>query len=681
MKKLLALILALLAIVATFASCGDESSSSSADSSSSETSSSEESSSSESKAPTESSNKKDENKYPEVSKIEYDVNINQTVNTNVFNTWTDFGNAGEAIDYSVATDVDVSKGITNITAPGIYRLYGTTTKGHVKVDIDRLDETAPLEKVILIFDNINITSYSDAASIPPIYSKGCDLTIIIPKGTNNTITDTKTNSQKGAIYVKTGNLTIEGEGTLKVTAVHKNAIFNTKSITVNGGVFDLSAEYHGIYGESGLVINTGDFKILSGKSAIKSGEYEVENLPEQNVLGGITINNGKFSIDSQGNAIDCYGSITINGGGYNIESAKDGINATDKIVFGGTEANTVMIIEAKEDGIKVKSDATIDPNAEIVPNIKITGKTNIKIIADNDAIQATDIEIDIDGVMYLKTNAKFVEDMENGEYILDNKEYYKVDRTLYDGKTFFKIDGSNKGITAKNSITIKNGQIAIDADEEAIETSDGSQEDASTINKIVISGGVLNLDSRESAVKADNAITVSGTAKVNVIKSDKGLNADAVTIDNGTVILVSIKDSIDADNTIVNNGTVYLFDKVDYPSDGTFVVNAGTVICISTTKNPKAPSTAASKIIAKSIEAPAQYKFGSYINIKGGSLDIVLKLPKNYSEKLSVVVTSADVTAGNYSISAGTYVNGSVANLVCTGGTFTASSTETASVQ
>lgn len=670
-------------------SCGDDETSSSESSSSQESSSStnEETSSKDSQSST-SEKPTDDNKYPEVPKIEYNVSVGQTVNTNVFNDLTSFKNEGEAVDYSTATDVDVSVGITNIVQPGTYRLHGTTTKGHVKIDIDRIDDTAPLEKVILILDNVNITSYSDASSIPPIYSKGCELTIIIPKGTTNTITDTKTNTQKGAIYVKTGNLTIEGEGTLKINAVYKNAIFNSKTLTVNGGVFDIVSEYHGIYGEDGVVINTGDFKIVSGKSAINSGEFEETNLPEQNVVGSVTINGGKFDIDAQGDAIKAYGSIYINGGGYNIETEKDGLDATEKIVFGDDEKNTVMIIDAKGDGMTAGPKtadgdvATTETSTEIVPNIVIKGKTNIKILTAGDGIDAIDVEIDMNGVLYIKTDAKFVEDMSHGDYILDNKEYHKVDRTLYTGKMFFAIEGSSKGIKATNSIKIKNGQIAIDADEDAIVTTDGKSGTSATVNTIEISGGVLNLDARESAIKADVSITISGTAKVNAVKSDKGLNAMNVTINNGTVSLVAISDSIDATKTVVNNGTVYLFDKVDYPTDGgSFEVNGGTVICISTTKNPKAPTSSVSKVVTKAIENSSEYGFGKYINIKGGSIDVVLKLPKKYVEKISVVVVSPNVTAGTYTISAGDYVDGSVANLVCSGGTFTASTTESATIQ
>ncbi len=683
MKKLLALILALLMMVAVFASCDDETPSSSSSPEDPSSSSEPPSSDTTSDPSSSSSSSKDDKEYPDVPKIDYSVNINQTVNSSVFSSLDSFGNEGEAEAYSNAISKDVSVGITNISAPGIYHLTGTTTKGYIKIDIDRPNPEAPLEDVVIVLDNVSITSYPDASSIPPIYSKGCNLTIILPKGSTSTITDTKTNLEKGAIYVKTGNLTIDGEGTLKVNATYKNAIFNTKTLTINGGVFDIVAEYHGIYGESGLVINSGDFTTDTAKSALKSGEYEVNNLAEQNVLGSIEINGGKFNLEANGNAIDCYGNVTINGGGFNIETDKDGINATGDIVFGDNEKNTVMIIDAKETGIKANSklDTTDGEGIKGTAKVQIGGKTSIKITTITDGIDAYDIEIDTLGVIYIKTDAKFVEDKSGGDYILDNKEYHRVDRALYEGKAFFSIDGSAKGIRADNKIVIKGGQIGIDSDEDAIVSTDGKKGDSATVNTVEISGGSINLDSRESAIKADNSITISGTAKINIIKSDKGVNAKNVTINAGTVIVVAISDAIDATTTTINDGAVYLFDKVDVATGGTFTVAGGTVVCMSTTNNPKEPTSSTPKLISASIEDSSEYVFGSYINIKGTGLDVVLKIPKSYAEKLSVVVASSNVVAGDYTISVGSYANGSISNLVCTDGTFTASSSQTVTVQ
>lgn len=672
MKKILALIIALMCVFCAFMSCSDDTETTSSSESESASESQQQSSSVAQSSSSSSQFVEDTSKkYPEVPQIDINVNVDTVVGTDVFEDLSSFKNEGKLESYGgTIQTIDISKGENNIVAPGTYKLTGITTKGYVKIVIPRPDDTAPLEKVTLILDNVQITSSTDVSSIPPIYSKGCNLEIVIPKDTVNTITDTTTNQEKGAIYVKTGDLTISGEGTLKVNAVHKNAIFNTKKITVNGGIFDLTAKYHGIYGEGGVkstvedkpenhvgvVINTGDFKIKAEKSAIKSGDYEETNLPDQNVLGSITINGGKFDLETKGNAISCYGSVSINGGGYKIVSANDGINATADVIFDG-ENPTVMVIDAKDNGIKSDTD------------VNILGNTSIKILSIHDGIDANNIEIDTTGTLYIKTNASFIQDMANGEFILHNKSYHKVDKVAFEGKVFYAVDGSSKGIDAAQSLTIKNGKIGIDSNESALNG-----------NSVTIDNGIIYLSSQESAVKATAEIKYNN-GFVNVMRSYKGLNASDVTVKAGTLVLVAIADAIDAENTTVDGGTLYLYDKVDYPNDGSFVVTAGTVVCLSTTNNPKTPTASSNKYIAKSIESSAGYVSNSYVQIKGEGIDVTLKLPKKYSEKLSVVVVSPGVVTGTYTISVGQCTGGSISNLVYTGGTFTASSTESVVVE
>ena len=132
----------------------------------------------------------------------------------------------------------------------------------------------------------------------------------------------------------------------------------------------------------------------------------------------------------------------------------------------------------------------------------------------------------------------------------------------------------------------------------------------------------------------------------------------------------------------IEGGTTYLFDKVDLPAEGgVFEVKGGTLVCISTTKNPKTPTSSTSKVISKAIENSSGYSFGSFISISGEDFEVVFKLPKKYTEKVSVVVTAPAITAGDYEISVGTYEDGSVSNLVCSGGLFTATSTEKVTIE
>lgn len=686
MKKILTLILALLMVASCIVACNNEETPSSS-TSLAPTSSVTPPTSSE--GPSSSTPPVDDDNPPTsadgIVKIDYAVDVNQSFNSSLFNDLSSFGNSDVAMDYPDATPADVTGGI-KIEVPGIYRIYGSSTVNGIEIDIDRADKEAALQEVVLVLAGARIENSADAL-VAPIISKGCNVRIILLDGTENVIIDNRpvdgtTSSEKGAIYVKTGNLTIEGSGLLKIDTKYKNAIFCTKSITIEGGVFDLTSNYNGIYASGerlntdspdfvgGLTINSGDFTINSKRAGLKAGELDEETATD--IKGKLVINGGKFNIKSTRNAIDCYGEIIVNGGGFKIESSADGINATDKVTF-AQDTNTVMIINSADSGVKCDN------------TVLISDLTNLKIVSKKDGIDAKDVEIDIaGGVVYIVTNPSFVEDMETGEYIRDeNKEYHKIDPLLYPDEVLYSVAGSAKGIDASNSIIIKNGIIAIDSVEEAIDCCDGDVIDEATVNTITIAGGMLSLDTSENAIKADNSITISGTTtQLSVLRADKALNADNITISEARVALVAISDAIDSDNVVVNSGEVYLFDKVDLPAEGgTFAVNGGTVVCLSTTKNPNLPTSTTYTILSKTIENPVDYVYGNYANIKGGAIDITLLIPKSYAEKLSVVVLSSQVTAGEYTISAGSYTDGKMSMFVCHDGTFVAKTSESVTVQ
>jgi hypothetical protein len=111
---------------------------------------------------------------------------------------------------------------------------------------------------------------------------------------------------------------------------------------------------------------------------------------------------------------------------------------------------------------------------------------------------------------------------------------------------------------------------------------------------------------------------------------------------------------------------------------GDFVVNGGQIVCISTTNKPKEPTVMSIPVFAVAIEDEKDYVYGNYMQILIEGLDeIVIKIPKSYAEKLSVVVVSEDITSGDCTVSVGSYEGGIPKNLLCTGGTFTATKTET----
>ncbi|MGM9646292.1 MAG: carbohydrate-binding domain-containing protein [Eubacteriales bacterium] len=623
----------------------------------------------------------DNKKDPTAGRIEHSVNVDQAINLGVFDAEDIFGNEGTSKQYSNVTDIDVSHLASGgnsykISSGGCYRLTGKSNNGQIYVNASGQD-------VVLILDNLSLIYKGNE---PAIFAEKCNsVTIILVN--ENTVADSSTNLKKGAIYVKSCGLTLDGTGTLNVTGNFKSGIFNTKELVINGGQYNINAKYHGIYGEQKLTINGGKFNITSEKSGLKSGDYD-ETAPLEAVVGSVVINSGSITIDATTNGISSYGGVEINGGRIAIKASSDGIDATENILINppilvdaieetaSEETNAqgpVVIIDAKGDGIKTDKEVTIEKNA------------NVKINSEGDGIDATvNVHMSTGGVVYIKTTASYAEDATLGSYVLVNGVYYKVDPADYPEMTMYSVVNSCKGIKTDGKITINGGSIGID-----------SAEDALKANEIVISGGKVVVSTNEDFADAETSInvlsvkpdienemeSVQNSTVIDVLNANKGLKAPAVTIDGGRMSIVTISDAIDSPAVTVNGGTLYLFENVD-AGEGSFTINGGTVISISTENEPYLPTDGDQRFFFAKIEEKELYVYGNYVQIWGDAMDsIILKLPKKYSPKLSIVVSSEDVVPGSYQIDVGTCEGGKINSLECIGGIFTSLSSHPVELQ
>ena len=302
-----------------------------------------------------SSQNKDEPTYDTV--VEHGLKVEDLLfGLEVFESQNNFGSEGNIKNYgSEVTSIDVSVKANNriceIFEGGIYRLYGTSINGQILINL----KESLTKDVVLILDNLNMTSNSTKAII---FAEKCNsVKIVIPEGTTSTLVDTTANTEKGVIHVKSCDLTMDGTGTLNLTsyAPKGRGIFNTKNLTINGGVYNIeTASSHGIQGEQSLTINGGTFNVTSAKSALKTGDFD-EDAPEEAVEGKITINSGSFNLVSTTNGISAYGAVEINNGYILINAQGDGIDATKDVEIKGS----LTQIEAKNDGIKTDASVTL----------------------------------------------------------------------------------------------------------------------------------------------------------------------------------------------------------------------------------------------------------------------------------------------------------------------------------
>ncbi|MBR2024942.1 MAG: carbohydrate-binding domain-containing protein, partial [Clostridia bacterium] len=380
--------------------------------------------------------------------IEHNLKVDNSIKLDVFDNETTFGNEGNTVDYTNATDVDVSQLANNktytITKGGVYRIHGKSENGQILVNL----KDAVNREVVLVLDNLEM-SYKGTKSV--IYIEKCDkATIVLPVNTVSTLTDTTNNLEKGVIHVRSSNLVLDGKGTLNINATSEKSrgIFNTKSLTIEGGIYNITtASSHGIQGEEGVTINGGVFNITSAKSGIKTGDYD-EKKPLEAVKGTVTINGGLININGNTNGISAYGSTVVNNGKVNIVCKSDGFDVSDSVSLTGG----IVIVNADKDGIKCKdvSKVTLETNV-----VNISKEANVKVLAGNDGIDAYHANVTTSGIVYIKSNVDnkaFVIDPE-GSYIIKNHKFTLVDTSKYPDETYYSLESCN-GIKLEGNLVI-----------------------------------------------------------------------------------------------------------------------------------------------------------------------------------------------------------------------------------
>ena len=578
--------------------------------------------------------------------IKHNLKVENSIKLDVFENEKSSSSSDNTIDYTTATDIDVSE-VANgktcvIEKSGIYRIHGTTYNGQILVNLN--GEVGGDGHVVLVLDNLNMT-YNGKKSV--IYAEKCEsVTVILPENTTSTLTDSANNEEKGVIYVKSSPLIVDGKGTLNLNAKSPKSrgIFNTKELTVNGGIINIvSDNSHGIQGEQALTINGGVFDITSKKSGIKTGDYD-EDKPTEAVEGVLTINGGSLKINSTTNGISAYGEIIINDGYLNVNSTTDGIDASKDVTLNGG----VLIINAFSDGIKSDKE------------VKIQGEASVKLLTTNDGIDAFSVSISTSSVVYIKTNVDnkaFIEDPQ-GSYIIKNKKYIEVAPTDYPNVTRYSLL-SCKGIKLDGSLKVTGGTVGISAYEDAIDCID-----------VTLDGGRVVIESVDDGIDISGTVAISGV--IEIINSNKGIKAPTVTVnENGVVTVISTSDAIDSSLVTVNGGTVYLLEKLDL-QDGKLIVNGGTVIALSSTKDAVLScETQHNNISISGYKAVENLVYGNWFRISDGTRSIVLRLPKGY-DKLSVTCISDAISNGTFTFDVGTYQVGEKINsFVYTNGTFT----------
>ena len=347
-----------------------------------------------------------------------------------------------------AKQIEFTDGVSRITAGGRYILSGEH-EGQILIEASRSDD------VEIILNGAVLNNPKGQAIFAP-RSRGVEL--ILSDGTINFISDGvhSDGENNAAIFVR-HDLIISGSGTLNVSGNFHHGIRAQDFLTINGGVFHITAEGDALRGRDGVIINDGVFFLTAGGDGIQSNN---SSNPD---YGFITINGGVFDITAGDDGIQAETNITINGGSIQIKAADDGITANKSVLI---TDGSINILESYE-GIEGL-------------NVTITGG-NINVIARDDGINARD------------SNA--VRDF-RGRPMMRGPLNQDIFVRITGGSVYVHALGD--GIDSNNNIFIEGGNIYISGPSRGMEGAidcDGSL--LITGGRLITAGSVINI-SRQS---------------------------------------------------------------------------------------------------------------------------------------------------------------------------------------
>ena len=196
----------------------------------------------------------------------------------------------------------VYDGNVHIIQAGKYMISGELTNGSVIVDADYND------KIWMLLDGVSLHCANNAALLVEQAGK---VFLTLADGTENYISSGEdyshaavSNKIDGAIFSR-DDLTINGSGSLAVTAAYKHGIVGNDDLVITGGHIEITAVQDGIHVHDSVRLTDMDLTINAGDD-------------------GITVSND-----------DETAYLYIESGNINIQSCYEGLEAIDITIIGG----------------------------------------------------------------------------------------------------------------------------------------------------------------------------------------------------------------------------------------------------------------------------------------------------------------------------------------------------------
>lgn len=327
-------------------------------------------------------------------------------------------------------------------------------------------------------------------------------------------------------------------------------------IISSSGVYELTGSFSGSIivntdkdSEVQILLNNVDITSIDGpvlyveqcgKTIVSTVENSVNNLTdstEYTLLEGedepdaavfskddIVINGlGTLNVDANYNdGIKGKDNLLITGGTINVTAVDDGITGRD--ILAVTEAD--INVECGGDAFKTTNSEESEKG-----ELYIEGGT-IALSSDGDGMDSANAIYFNDGDVTINTGegADSVSVKYTGEF--KRNDTFDMDDEA-DGST--DTTSSQKGIKAKNIISVSGGILTTDTVDDSIHSND----------EAYVSAGNLNISSGDDGIHADNNLEISG-GLIDILKCYEGLEGFNITILDGDISIYADDDGINA---------------------------------------------------------------------------------------------------------------------------------------
>lgn len=484
-----------------------------------------------------------------------------------------------------------------------YNLSGTSTDGEFYM--------SGSYKATVELDGLTLKNQNPVTSGAAVHiQNGKRIDVKVISGTENTLEDAATGSQKGCLYVK-GHAEFKQKGTLNVIGNVKHGIKIGEYMTVNKATINVtSAVGDGISCSQYFLMESGEINIsgtgddgiqceLDGKTAVAASDDQ--HTDED--TGSFYLEGGQITVSCDGTAVKC-----IKGDGdFNISG--------DAVLTATTTGDGKWDTDDLE--TKAASCISVDGNMNInggAMRLTSTGSGGAGMKCDGVlTVNSGDINIKTTGGLYYNNGST-----ENLNYTGDTD---RVSSNYYSSPKGIKAGTK----TESGNTTTYSGAIYINGGTITVSTSGSNGEGIESKNTLDINGGEITVTAYDDAINASQDLTVSGGRVFAYAKNNDGMDS------NG--------------NMYIKGGLVYAISKsspevaldANTEEQKKLYVSGGTIIAIGGLESGASLTQTCYK--ASSFTKGAWY--GLYNN---GNLEVAFQVPSDNSSMGSPMVVSTSGT-------------------------------------